>query len=70
MELELEEQDFTEFFDDHDKELSNDELRELEKQRKERRQKRQRKRKWKCHQNPDEKDGRCFCINGGSLDKL
>ncbi|XP_045137247.1 tigger transposable element-derived protein 1-like [Portunus trituberculatus] len=35
LELELEEQDFTEFFDDHDKELSNDELRELEKQRKE-----------------------------------
>ncbi|XP_045111390.1 tigger transposable element-derived protein 1-like [Portunus trituberculatus] len=35
LELELEEQDFTEFFDDHDKELSNDELQELEKQRKE-----------------------------------
>lgn len=35
LELELEEQDFMEFFGGHDKELSNDELRELEKQRKE-----------------------------------
>ncbi|KAK3883528.1 hypothetical protein Pcinc_011179 [Petrolisthes cinctipes] len=35
LELDLEEQDFIEFFDAHAKELTNDELRELEKQRKE-----------------------------------
>ncbi|KAK3876082.1 hypothetical protein Pcinc_019094 [Petrolisthes cinctipes] len=35
LELDLEEQDFREFFDAHAQELTNDELRELEKQRKE-----------------------------------
>ncbi|KAK4309194.1 hypothetical protein Pmani_010858 [Petrolisthes manimaculis] len=35
LELDLEEQDFVEFFDAHAKELTNDKLRELEKQRKE-----------------------------------